>query len=323
MDRKGVYKSILMSVLILQCPIAWAQQNLVPNPSFEEYSDCPDNLGQLNLTEGWTGVLGSVDYYNVCGTNGYGIPANNGGYQESFEGGRGYAGVAIFGLGVSNFREYVGVQLIEVLQMDYKYDVSVRLSSADTAQFAVRNFGCAFTQTQPPNDISFLLAIQPQITYSDTSYLDDTLGWMTVEGSFIASGGEQFMTFGNFDSDVETDTLRVREDGLPVSYYYVDSVSVVKDTTYHVGIEEQADGEFGIGLYPNPNAGNFTVMLGMDETDRAEMTVWSITGQQVHTSTLSAGSNALRLNVAQGLYLYRVTVNGELKWTGKVSISPY
>jgi hypothetical protein len=81
--------------------------------------------------------------------------------------------------------------------------------------------------------------------------------------------------------------------------------------------------EMSFNLYPNPNTGEFTVAVGMDEMDRAEMTVWSITGQQVHTSKLSAGSNALRLNVAQGLYLYRVTVNGEPKWTGKVSISPY
>jgi hypothetical protein len=322
MDRKGFYKSLLTIVLILLCPNIWAQQNLVPNPSFEEYSDCPDNLGQIHLADGWIEILGSVDYYNVCGTNGYGVPDNPVGHQESFEG-RGYAGVAVFGFGVSNFREYAGIQLTESLQTDHKYDVSIRLSLSDTVQYAVRNFGIVFTQTQSINDINALLNMEPQVSHSDTSFLDDTLGWMTVEGSFIASGGEQFLTFGNFDSDAETDTLRVREDGLPASAYYIDDVLVVEDTSWHVGIEEQPDREFGIGLYPNPNTGNFTVMLGMDEKDRAEMTVRSIAGQLVHTSKLVSGANSVRLNVAEGLYLYTVSVNDERKWTGKVSISPY
>jgi hypothetical protein len=76
-------------------------------------------------------------------------------------------------------------------------------------------------------------------------------------------------------------------------------------------------------LYPNPNMGEFTVMIGMEDADAAIMSVWSVTGQQVHSSMLSKGLNSLNLNVAAGLYLYVVTVNNELKWTGKVSINPY
>ncbi len=85
----------------------------------------------------------------------------------------------------------------------------------------------------------------------------------------------------------------------------------------------QGDDEMSFNLYPNPNIGRFTVTLDMDETDRAEMTIWNVTGQQVYSSKLEEGSNAIHVNVAQGLYIYRVLVNGVSKWTGKISISPY
>jgi hypothetical protein len=311
----------MVLVLVLLSPHVWAQQNLVPNPSFEEYSDCPDNLGQIDLAQGWIEIRGSVDYYNSCGTSNWGVPDNYNGHEEAF-GGRAYGGLAVWGFGVSNFREFVAVQLTDPLLSGSKYDVSIRLSLADTSRFAVKNFGFVFTQSQPNNDIGILFGLEPQVTNTGGSFLNDTVGWMAIEGSFIASGNEQFLTIGNFDNDSETDTAQVQEDGIQTAYYYIDDVTVVLDTTYHVGIDEVSVGYNKFNLYPNPNSGEFTAIVGMDETDRAEMTVWSITGQQVHTSTLSAGSNALRLNVAQGLYLYRVTVNGELKWTGKVSIGP-
>lgn len=85
-------------------------------------------------------------------------------------------------------------------------------------------------------------------------------------------------------------------------------------------VTNEADG-MAFGLYPNPNAGEFTIVLNMDENNIAEMNIWSITGQAVHFERLSTGTNRLMLQQANGLYLYRVTVNGEPEWSGKISIS--
>lgn len=76
-------------------------------------------------------------------------------------------------------------------------------------------------------------------------------------------------------------------------------------------------------LYPNPNSGLFTVWLNIGEQDRAKMGVWSTSGQKVHETRLSLGNNALSIDVAKGLCLYRITVNDELKWTGKVAVGFY
>jgi len=265
MDRKGLGSPILIAVLVLLCLTCQAQQNLVANSSFEDYTSCPSGTGQIYLADGWKNVRGSVDFFNICGSTNFGIPNNYGGHQEPVDG-RGYGGLATWASEFSNGREYLGTQLPEPLVPELKYVVSIKLNLADTVQFAVRNFGLVFTQEQPVNDLNLLLGLQSQVSYTEASFLDDSAGWMNVEGSFIASGGEQFLTLGNFEADADTDTLRVRHDGLPISYYYVDDVVVMLDTSYHVGVDEELGmSRGGLTVYPNPATDALTVeTLGRD-----------------------------------------------------------
>jgi hypothetical protein len=72
-------------------------QNLVPNPSFEIYDTCPDNLGQISRAIGWHDAIPDGEYFNVCShdTNGSGIPyigvpLNTAGYRTPASG-NGYA----------------------------------------------------------------------------------------------------------------------------------------------------------------------------------------------------------------------------------------
>jgi hypothetical protein len=78
--------------------------------------------------------------------------------------------------------------------------------------------------------------------------------------------------------------------------------------------------EPSVSVYPNPNQGTFTVQVLLAATDEATMEVYNISGQLVYSKRLYPGSNRLQLNVADGLYLYRVMVNREPKWLGKISI---
>ena len=41
-------------------------QNLVPNPSFEDYTSCPTSVAQITLATPWvTPTTGSPDYFNL------------------------------------------------------------------------------------------------------------------------------------------------------------------------------------------------------------------------------------------------------------------
>jgi hypothetical protein len=58
----------LLIILILVCRVS-ISQNLVPNFSFENYSICPNNYGQMTNSSNWLSVISSPDYYNSCTTN--------------------------------------------------------------------------------------------------------------------------------------------------------------------------------------------------------------------------------------------------------------
>ena len=66
-------------ILVLLPLFTMGQQNLVPNPSFEEHSECPDEPRKIAFAYPWHNVLGSCNYFHECGTNEYGIPFNLGG----------------------------------------------------------------------------------------------------------------------------------------------------------------------------------------------------------------------------------------------------
>ena len=319
MDRQGIGWYGLTIVLLLAWGQVFSQVNLVPNPSFEDTIFCPFSPGDVDGIEAWIKVTGSVDYFNSCNGNLYSVPSNYVG-EEFSQSGEGYVGL---GPWADNFlfREFIGVSLDEPLDSGQRYLIKYHLSMADTVQYALRNFGAWFTEAQPPNDLGVLLSAEPQVIYAGEAFLDDQDGWMTIEGSFIAEGGEQFLTLGNFDDDANTDTLFVVEQTSKSAYYYLDDVSVVEDTSYHVGVDDLSLQPSDYHkLYPNPNNGSFTLWLQTEELDVSNIVVWNLTGQKVYTNTVTRGENQIDLDVSNGLYLYKITVNNSTEWTGKISI---
>ena len=237
---------------------ASSQQNLVSNGSFETHQLCPDGYGQIDVVHGWVSIRGSVDYFNSCGSNGYGLPDNDFGFQTAIDGDA-YIGMVFWAFGIPNAREYVGAQLIQRLEAGKKYNVRLVLSLADTVSYAIRNVGVLFTEGQPDDNLSQLLNTVPQVQYSDSQFLFDKEEWMLIEGSFIAQGVEQFITIGNFNNDGQTDTIAVSEQSATGAYYFVDNVSVVEDTSWHVGINPSAPKKGMLELWPNPATGVLTV----------------------------------------------------------------
>jgi hypothetical protein len=77
--------------------------------------ECPYTAGQISAVDDWFSVKGSVDYFNTCGTNEYGVPSNKAGFQEASTG-AGYIGLVPWVSGLNNVREYVGIQLLEELR---------------------------------------------------------------------------------------------------------------------------------------------------------------------------------------------------------------
>lgn len=69
----------------------------------------------------------------------------------------------------------------------------------------------------------------PQIQNDSLTVVSDKENWTKISGSFIATGGEQFLTIGNFFDDIQTVKNSTRVSNYPnnnYAYYYIDNVSV-------------------------------------------------------------------------------------------------
>ena len=221
--------------------------NLVYNPSFEEYRECPrkiDALGTLTIVDAWyQPTAGSADYYNVCGSRDCGVPKNKLGIQDAHFG-DGFCGIYC---SKTDYREYLQTQLKEPLVAGEMYRVSFYVSLSEYSSGAVATVGALFTADRIGDTVRSVLMdkevrhfapgvsqtvasyFKPQVVNDYERVLTDTKAWMQVSGVFTAKGGEQFMTIGNFfpasqSNVVDLDSLTYL---LPGAYYYIDDVSVV------------------------------------------------------------------------------------------------
>lgn len=209
-------------------------QNLVPNPSFEEYVICPTTLSQIYRAVHWFQPQGATsDYFNACSIfEPAAVPKNTIGYQfaRTGDGYGGFLGVVSVGA-PADYREYLEVELLEPLTEGVRYDVSFFVSLSENSGLAIHSIGAYFS-TDSINDSTNLMPLPytPQVQNPARLFLDDTMSWTRVSGTFVASGREKFMTIGNFKPLTTTDTIGVESDVqvFQSAHYFVDDVCVVE-----------------------------------------------------------------------------------------------
>jgi hypothetical protein len=224
------YFNIIIYLLLFV--VTKAQYNLAPNPSFEIYTSCPNNAGQLSFATSWFSPTNAdTDYFNSCATNiYYGVP-NQGTYNYQLaHSGSAYVGIYLYN-GINNdYREYCSVQLLNSLIAGKCYWVNfyVNKSSRFYGKYAVNNIGCAFTTTNiSSTGTGFVLNIAPSIQKFGNPIISDTINWISVSGVYTANGGENYLTIGNFFNDTNTDTLNTGSGNYPGSGYLIDDFSVI------------------------------------------------------------------------------------------------
>lgn len=242
---------LLAALMLLSLPALWAQdsasrQNLVYNGSFEECMACPrrvDALGILTLVEGWyQPTLGSADYFSTCGSRECGVPKNKLGEQSPLDG-NAYCGIYC---SKTDYREYLQTQLRRRLKAGDSVRLTYYVSLSEESTGAISTMGGLFTADRISDTVrsiflrkenaSLLPGVSqtvarpfaPQVVHPADSLLGSTKEWQRVSGTFVAQGGERFLTIGNFyplerSGYGEEDSLT---NLLPGAYYYIDNVSV-------------------------------------------------------------------------------------------------
>jgi gliding motility-associated-like protein len=214
----------------------------VRNGSFEEHASCPTTQDELPLCDYWVKANScTVDYVCACApSNMGGIQAPNYwmGYQQPFQG-QCYTGIGVYydlGPGTSDMliSEYIQTEITSVLLPQFEYKIQFYISLANHSDSSIDNFGAFVSAVRPDqNPGCWIFASTPQLT---VTYLTDTSNWVKVEQTFLAQGGEKWLTIGRFDFDGLSQLLAVIPDTTPYapvrhSYYVLDSVSLIQITS--------------------------------------------------------------------------------------------
>jgi hypothetical protein len=306
------------NIFLLFClPIACLAQNLVPNPSFETFSSCPVAYAQMSLAFPWTDPTNaSSDFFNSCSSGPYISTPNNftGSGANGFQlprSGNGYAGFYAY---ATFSREYIQVLLIDSLAAGVVYRVEFYVSFVNFDKYAVDAIGAYFSLNSISGPSGNVLNYSPQVSNSVGNFLADTLNWMQITGTFTATGGEKYLTIGNFKPDSLTNRIVVNNSALDTvsSYYYIDDVQVYPDSVTSA-IEFQKNKS--ISVYPNPAKDQLFISVSDENIKTVFVEITDITGKLIYSSEISIDNfvGRLNFNIENGIYLGRITDNNSKK----------
>lgn len=208
-------------------------QNLVVNPSFENQGPCPiisPDLGDIITPWDTTGLAGPIAYFNqACGDPGNANTTNN---TTAFDG-DGFLGMLLYAPGSGIRRSYVHGELKTPLDSGSLYRctffVKPILNDALGIGLGIDNLSVAFTDSIFDSiPIGGFHSFDAQV--KSVVPIINQQQWTPVCGIFMADGTEEYLTIGNFSSDLETQAQPMTGSTAPqFSYYLIDYISVTKN----------------------------------------------------------------------------------------------
>mgnify|MGYP001384877292 CR=1 FL=1 len=263
------------SFILLFSIFSLSSQNLVPDPSFDDFYSNVSACGAIDtgitttnrtsffrspkVLRHWSsptfGISGIAD--SLCGT----VPRNYWDYQIPKDG-SGYALLRLYhhseGFNppqsiFSNSRSYLQTELSQTLEKNKYYRVSFYVSPSiyipgnDANFYATSTIGAHLSAIRitdfptPIREDSNVLYVNPQIENDTNRFFDDTTKWYQVCGIIKATGGEKWLTIGNFKGNRDTklgSILKARNG--PYTLYenascFIDFVSVEEVQNIQIG----------------------------------------------------------------------------------------
>ena len=270
-------------------------QNLVVNPSFEEYVHCPSDLSQIDSVIGWESIFGSPDYFNACANDTMTVPYNPLGYQWPSDG-VAYAGLGFYDIG---YKEYMQGMLVAPMQPGVLTFVSMRVSPGGfgypgwtSPEFMASHVGLRLS-TQPLGyqtaygSLEFNTAVLHVPTV-----LNDTANWTVLSAAFIPDSAYAYLQIGNFFADSLCQWVVVDDalDDWLAAYAFVDMVCVSQQP----GVCDPLGGlgEHVATIIPQSIAFSDVLEIPLD--------AWGLGADADHADLLDSRGRLLRSSSVQG-----------------------
>ncbi len=322
-------KQIALALIASVASLTVIGQNLVPNPSFEEYLECPQSTTELHLqVVDWYSWQETPDYFNVCNNDGLGtagVPENAWGYQLPI-GGNAYAGIGTYVEFAPDIREYMAAPLESPLIIGNSYYMMFHASMYDSGVkeqrwCATNNIGMRFFKD--PTYDPFPPVWNPlepdnfaHINYSEI--LDDYTNWTLIEGWFTADDTYNWVAIGNFFTGTQTDIVILNDEGSCSGIYYIENVCVAptpEECEYLLSTTANRPMS-NISVYPNPTKETARVSLPDQHTyqlymydiqGRMVMYVQNIrSGQEINVSKFQKGVYVVKAFNNQAFYTFKL-----------------
>jgi len=297
-------------------------QNLVPNSSFEEYSTCPTKYNQFNRLDDWFNATGgSPDYLNVCADSASlaGVPFNLGGHQEPRTG-SGYAGLFTRFWGTNlNHREYIEVPLISPLSADSCYRFEMFINLGTDSHITTDAIGIYFSNTMVfDQDNYMLLPLKPQIS-NNTGWILDTLNWVSISGEYYASGGEKYLTIGNFLDDDASKVKELPYCCCPCAYFFIDDVSLTPMSCSSTSTQNISMLSW-LNIYPNPVTDFARIEFQNPLNENCTVNLYNVHGQTVLTvPDIRTGNVEIDCKeIIPGMYFLQISTSKQIVTIGKL-----
>ena len=194
-------------------------QNLVPNPGFELFSECPVRIGEIKKADHWFSAnSGTPEYLRED------CPMNDGRPHS----GKGQAGVIMFS-DYSKSIEYIETQLITPLDSGVSYCLEFWVK-AESAFMYIDQIGLLLTKEKKQIKTWMPIREDAQMHTPYDVPIAEQLSWQRISKKYVAEGGERYLTIGNFIDDdkhvvLHDETVLSYDPGWN-SYYYIDDVLV-------------------------------------------------------------------------------------------------
>lgn len=231
-----------VAVLLLTPSLIWAQGNMVSNGSFEDLTKKVKTAGSIEQATGWESPTeAKADLYHTYSkSEDFNTPKNMYGDCDPLDG-EGYAGILIYADKNAGGRQYLQARLKSDMQEGKAYCVKINVMLAWMSKYASNNISVYVSKKPVDFENIEENPVAPQVKHTQNKIFEDQFEWQAICQTYVAEGGEQFITIGNFDQMGEgTSVEKMKKPKGAVgqqvrgAYYYVDDVSVMN----MAGLEE-------------------------------------------------------------------------------------
>lgn len=226
--------SLLAVIPMSLLSLSFAQgENLVSNGSFESTTGKAKKLGAIDVATGWvspTGVRADL-FAPGAKVPDISTPNNIYGTEEPKEGSN-YAGIVAYSYNDKMVRSYIMTKFATPLKKGMTYCVSFNVSLAELSKYASNQLGAHISKKPFGTEEKSSIIEKTHILHPENKTYNAMYGWDKVCATFVAEGGEKYITIGNFSNNDKTKNEKTKKPDnvkgtvIIAAYYYIDDVSV-------------------------------------------------------------------------------------------------